>query len=224
MSAGPREYGADGVRYRVSPAATVEDAATAAQVMGEALHELAASRWLVPDPAARGHVLSDVFGLLTAHALTYGHLDLAFGSEPSDDSPREMIGAAVWIPHDLSQPVPALPGYAQRLRAAAGQNAPRFTVLGELFEEHRPEVPHHHLALLGVAPPARGGGVGSALLRHRHAVLDAAGLPAYLEAAGSDSRRLYRRHGYAPLRRSFLIPDGSSAFYPLWRGVGVSSA
>ena len=42
------------------------------------------------------------------------------------------------------------------------------------------------------------------------------GIPAYLEASGPDSRRLYLRHGYADYGPRIDLPGGP-ALYPMWR-------
>jgi predicted N-acetyltransferase YhbS len=84
--------------------------------------------------------------------------------------------------------------------------------------------PHHYLAFLGVAPELQGHGIGSGLLNHHHARLDAQGLPAYLEASTERSRDLYLRHGYtltgdAPL----VLPDNGPPIWPMWREPAGSS-
>lgn len=64
------------------------------------------------------------------------------------------------------------------------------------YDECRPAGPHWYLADVAVSEAARGLGLGSALLEHRLRAVDAAGLPAYLEATTEGSRRLYERFGF----------------------------
>jgi len=62
---------------------------------------------------------------------------------------------------------------------------------------YRPAEPHWYLRDIAASPRARGRGVGSALLRHRLAVIDAGGRePVFLEATSAGSRRLYERFGF----------------------------
>jgi len=66
-----------------------------------------------------------------------------------------------------------------------------------------------------VRPDRRGCGLGSTLLRRHHRRLDAAGLPAYLEANDPRGRDLYLRHGYQ-VRSVIELPDGPM-MWTMWR-------
>ncbi len=78
-----------------------------------------------------------------------------------------------------------------------------------------PEEPHWYLPLIGVDPAYQGRGLGSALLSHALALVDADKLPAYLEATTLDSRRLYERHGFEVVGE---IQSGSSpTMYAMYR-------
>jgi GNAT superfamily N-acetyltransferase len=121
--------------------------------------------------------------------------------------------AAVWF--DRASPAPPPPDYDRRLAEACAPWTDRFRLLDKLFEEHHPEAPHHHLALLAVSAERQSTGLGTALLRHHHAWLDSHGTPAYLEASSPGSRDLYLRHGYE-LRETFTLPDATE-FWPMWR-------
>jgi ribosomal protein S18 acetylase RimI-like enzyme len=79
------------------------------------------------------------------------------------------------------------------------------TALGRKLTALHPTVPHAHLVFLGVSPEAQGRGVGSAILKHTLAPLDAAGIPAYLEATSERNIALYERHGFA-ISGEFKLP------------------
>jgi ribosomal protein S18 acetylase RimI-like enzyme len=81
----------------------------------------------------------------------------------------------------------------------------RATALGRQLATLHPNVPHAHLVFLGVAPEAQGRGVGSAILKHTLAPLDAAGIPAYLEASTERNVALYQRHGFM-ISGEFKLP------------------
>lgn len=178
-----------------------------AGLIGEAFHPLAVACWLVPDPDLRARVLPANFRIIVEHALTYGEAHV------TDD--RSAV--AVWFPRDAG-PLPAPDAYEQRLAAACGSATGRFQILDELFDQHHPEAPHHHLAFLAVRPGRQGRGLGSMLLAHHHAVLDDTATPAYLEASSQENRDLYLRHGYQP-GAPFHLPD-RTPMWPMWRPPG----
>lgn len=187
--------------------ASQEDAPGVAALVATAFAPLKAVSWLLPEPSVRPRVMTADFLILVEHALKYGHIDVMGG----EGGPAQ--AAAVWF--DRTAEVPEPEDYDRRLVEACGEWADRFRVLDDLFEQNHPEEPHHHLALLAVEPAHQGGGLGSALLRHRHAMLDGSGTAAYLEASSPASRDLYLRHGYE-LRETFALPDGTK-FWPMWR-------
>jgi GNAT superfamily N-acetyltransferase len=184
--------------------ATPTDARMVAELVAGAFHPLAASQWLVPEPAVRQATLAGQFALIVEHALAFGHVDLL-----ADGS-----GAAVWL--HRTEPIPAPRDYDRRLDAACGEHADRFRILDALFDAHHPAEAHHHLAMLAVASRYQGTGRGTVLLRHRHAHLDTGGIPAYLEAADLRCHALYAREGYVALM-PFVLPDSHARFHPMWR-------
>ncbi|MFV2100747.1 GNAT family N-acetyltransferase [Micromonospora sp. LOL_024] len=172
--------------------------------IAESFLVLDATRWLVPDEAERENALAGNFEIIVDHAIRHGHV---FGTE-------DRAGVAVWLP-SVGEPLPPPLDYDARLAAACGEWTPRFVHLDELFAANHPHSDHHHLALLAVRPDRQGRGVGTALLRHHHAWLDANGVAAYLEASSESSRDLYARHGYL-VAEPFRLPDGTP-FWPMWR-------
>ncbi|MGH3713255.1 MAG: GNAT family N-acetyltransferase [Micromonosporaceae bacterium] len=94
----------------------------------------------------------------------------------------------------------------------------RFTQLDRLLADAHPTDPHAHLAFAAVTPKRQHEGIGTALIAHRHALLDYQGRAAYLEASSPASRDLYARLGYAETGNPLTLPghDGPS-FWPMWR-------
>lgn len=181
--------------------AKTTDAEPIAGLIARAFHPLAVSEWLVPDPTERAEVLPAYLLILVEHALTYGRIDVT----------EDRTAAAVWIEHGTVPP-PQPYDYHDRLDAACGRNAARFRTLDRVFRAHHPTQPHHHLALLAVEPGHQGNGAGTALLAHRHRLLDEFGHRAYLEASSERARALYQRHGYRDLGTPMRVSDGT----PLW--------
>ncbi|MGC5019632.1 GNAT family N-acetyltransferase [Micromonospora sp. DT47] len=175
-----------------------------AELIATAFEPLAVTAWLVPDEAKREAVLAGNFEILVDHAMRHG---LVHGT-------ADRSGVAVWFPQ-VGEPAPPPADYDDRVAAACGEWTGRFQHLDELFEANHPHGAHHHLVFLAIAPGRQGRGIGTALLRHHHAVLDAEGVPGYLEASTERSRDLYARHGYRE-SEPFRLPDGTP-FFPMWR-------
>jgi GNAT superfamily N-acetyltransferase len=178
-------------------------APNAADLIAQAFEHLAVAAYLVPKPERRWQVLRDNFHIFVDHAINHGHIYMT----------EDRAAVAVWFPRPAPLPPPS--DYEQRLTEACGEDAYRFRLLDKVFDAHHPNIPHHHLAFLAVHNTRQGQGLGTALLRHHHDVLDQIGLPAYLEASSPRSRNLYTRHTYhaaAP----FYLPDGPP-FWPMWR-------
>ncbi|RZU54558.1 acetyltransferase (GNAT) family protein [Krasilnikovia cinnamomea] len=191
----------------IRPAAAAELSAVGALV-ALSFDRLDANHYLVPDGGDRLRVMGDYFTLYTEHAAGHGRVDVV----PGADGPA---ATAVWF--DRTGKTPEPPSYHARLAALAGPYLERFRALDELFDTHHPDEPHWHLAFLAVHPGAQRRGLGGALMAHTHAELDAAGVPAYLEATNGDNVRLYRRHGYTDMATFEIpLPDGTP-FFRMWR-------
>ncbi|ADG87492.1 N-acetyltransferase [Thermobispora bispora] len=188
---------------RVQPGGTAAE--DVAKIIATAFHELEMSAWLVPSDEERRRVMPPYFALFTEHALAHGEVYAT----------ADMSAVAVWLPYET--PPPEIPDMGPRLAAVAGPHAERFDALGEAMDKHHPTDPHHYLAFLAVLPERQCQGLGSKLLDHYHARLDAAGKPAYLEASSQRSRRLYLRHGYRDHGEPLNIPGGAPPMFPMWR-------
>lgn len=181
------------------------DTAALSQVIADAFHDLPQSQWLVPDPDARQRILPGYFQLLTEQAMDTGTVHTT----------TDRVAAALWIPvspKGASQP----DDYPARLAARTGQWADRFATFDAVLDRHHPRgAAYHYLAILAVHPDRQGEGIGSALLRAYHDILDSEpDALAYLEAAGMRSRQLYRRHGYLP-SGAFYLPGDGPGMWPM---------
>ena len=175
------------------------------QVIADAFVDLAVSRWLIPDPAARRRIFPGYFRLYVEHALADGIVC----TTPGQDA------VALWLPAG-EQPAPPPDGYGERLAAVTGPWTGRFRLFDQALEGRHPAgFAHHHLAILAVRPDRQGHGTGSALLRAHHAALDRDGIPAYLEASGLRTRRLYLAHGYTACGGPLVLPG--ALMYPMVR-------
>lgn len=187
--------------------ASTADADVLSRVIADAFHDLPQSAWLIPDPDARRQILPGYFRLLTEQTMGSGTVHTT----------TDQAAAALWIPvspQGASQP----DDYPARLAAVTGQWADRFTTFDAVLDRHHPYgAAYHYLAILAVRPDRQGEGIGSALLRAYHDILDReSDALAYLEAAGMRSRQLYRRHGYLP-SGAFYLPDDGPGMWPMVR-------
>lgn len=182
-------------RYAAQPIrrARADDKAQVCITLATAFAEGPVAEWLVPDATLR----------LPAY-VEYSHsvYDVAIARGLVHTTPTH-AGAAVWFPHPLSAATTADPSPAQ----PQGRMAQLDAFLARL----QPNIPHHHLAFLGVDPLHQRRGLGSALLKHHHHTLDMRAIPAFLVATSTGSRDLYLRHGYL-VRQEQRLPDGP----PLW--------
>jgi GNAT superfamily N-acetyltransferase len=185
--------------------ADLADVGVLAQLIADAFHDLAPSRWLVPDQQVRREIFPPYFRGYVEHAFAEGVVHTTPGR----------AAAALWLPTGL-HPAPGL-GHGPRLPAAASPYTSRFGAFDQVLERHHPAgPPHHHLALLAVRPGCQRQGLGTALLRFHHAALDAAGMPAYLEASDLRTRHLYRAQGYEDHGPPIHLALGP-LMYPMWR-------
>jgi GNAT superfamily N-acetyltransferase len=187
--------------------ADTADVDTLGQVIADAFHDLAPSRWLIPDDVGRRKIFPGYFRLFVEHALANGVVH----TTPA------RTAVALWLPvREHGQDLPA--NYEQRLAAATDPWTYMFRALDAALDRHHPVgVAHHYLALLAVRPDRQGQGIGTALLDAYHARLDHdLGMPAYLEASDQRTRRIYLAHGYADHGPAIRLPGGP-VMHPMWR-------
>jgi GNAT superfamily N-acetyltransferase len=129
-----------------------------------------------------------IFGLWLQGALRY----------PAVRVTQKCEAVAAWFP-----PEGAASSESEQLdlvaaaRALLGSHAEVFLKGCELLESAHPQSkPHYYLALIGTHADHRGHGVGMRLLRDNLAMLDAAGMPAYLESTNPKNVPRYESVGF----------------------------
>jgi len=96
-----------------------------------------------------------------------------------------------------------------------GSAAADLEVLLERFEAAHPHEPHYYLPLLATHPDHRGNGLGMELLSHTLELVDAEGMPAYLESSNPVNVPRYRKVGFEPVGE-FTGPGGA-VVTTMWR-------
>jgi len=192
---------------------TTHDIGEAANVIATAFGPLAIAHWLVPDDRAeRLRCLREQFALQLRNVLVSGH-----GTVQGVRSGSQLVAVAVWRVQPGSEPPPPSAGYNATLRRITGPHYDRFRLLDDLFAQHTPRRPHHHLELL--AAGRQNIGLGSLLLEHYTNQADhVSGEPrsCHLHASSADAARLYRRHGFAD-DEPVEIPGSEVRIYPMTR-------
>lgn len=93
---------------------------------------------------------------------------------------------------------------------------PRIWQLMTRCAEEHPTEPHWYLSLLAVDPAQQRTGVGSALLAHALARVDADHMPAYLENSKARNLEFYERHGFRAFKR-LEFARGGPYLWLMWR-------
>lgn len=192
------------VTAEASDAKEVETVLTAAFLDGDL------ASWLIADRHERVRIYPGYFLMIAEHAIEHGQIEMTAD------------GAAVALWYSIGDELPPPPtGYHGRLSHITDPYTARFVWLDEAMEARHPRnQPHAYLSHLAVHPFRHGLGLGSHLLRNRHAELDRSRTPAYLEATGLLNERLYLRHGYRSRKPVPISPNGPS-LYPMWRLPGA---
>jgi GNAT superfamily N-acetyltransferase len=188
-----------------------EDRATRTVV--EAFHADPVWSWAFPDPERRPETIGRLWRLIVRQGIANGGTQLAGDGD----------AVTVWVPPGLPEMAPddeatVQPMLLEREPRRAGEIAE----LLHRFEANRPMSPHYYLSLFGTATAARGAGLGMALLRHTLGVVDAAGLPAYLESSNPRNDARYASVGFAVVG-SFAAPNGGPVITTMWRDAKVDS-
>jgi ribosomal protein S18 acetylase RimI-like enzyme len=193
--------------------AQMRDADDVVRVLVDAFMDDPVSRWLLPQRPHRESALPGFFRILVHSALVTGQIEI------TDDG----AAVALWQPVEASVDgtVDATPDehlLEQVFGPVCGQEATRRLVyLNQAGAQRHPrQESHDHLQFIAVHPDYQGRGVGSALLRHRLAGLDAGRTPAYLEATSPRNAALYEAYGFRPAGSPIPLPDGPPLI-PMWR-------
>ncbi|HEV2636807.1 MAG TPA: GNAT family N-acetyltransferase [Actinocrinis sp.] len=200
------------------------DAAHLSVIVAAAFVSLAPSAWLIPDEPTRREIFPEYFRLYVDEAFASGTVytnsdRTAVALWITKPQQQNFAGRGAQPPRLTANPAHAQDSeYDERLGAVTGPWAYRFREFDAALDRHHPTGPaHHHLAILAVHPDVQHAGIGSALLAEHHRVLDAAGIPAYLEASDTRTRALYLRVGYQDRGDPIQLPAKGPLMYPMVR-------
>jgi GNAT superfamily N-acetyltransferase len=189
--------------------ATTDDLAAVTETITVSFHRDPVWSWAFPDDERRPAQYTALWGLMIGSAMRYPWVRVTEGCE----------AAAVWIPPGVSEFSPEDEARLEPLleELLGRPQADRVLELMERFDEaHSVETPHYYLSLLGTHDDHRGKGIGMALLAENLALIDAEGMPAYLESTNPGNDKRYQRVGFEPFG-SFSAPDGGPTVTTMWR-------
>ena len=107
--------------------------------------------------------------------------------------------ASFWLPPGVGPDEEALGTLIERV-VPADKQADLGAVVEQMGQYH-PHEPHWYLAVLGVDASRQGRGLGSVIMKHALARVDAEHLPAYLESSNPRNIPFYERHGFEVIGR-----------------------
>jgi GNAT superfamily N-acetyltransferase len=170
--------------------------------------------YLLPDDAMRASRLPVFFRSVFTHMGPLGRIMTV-----RDDADRP-LGVAAWLPTggyplsirvQLSQIPSSLRAFYRRPRSLAIGNR----YVAALAHAHRKD-PQWYLMVLCADRPAQRSGVGTMLLEHAFAQVDAEGVGSHLETPRFDNVAYYQRFGYE-LVATVNPVEGGPPFYAMWR-------
>ena len=161
--------------------------------------------WVVEDDADRLGVVAEYYKVYLRAAGCVSHV--------AEDADGTIVGATVWLPDDVDASI------YDEINAVVGKYAPNFQAVADASHDNEPdERPFHQLVGFVVDERQRGRGIGAALLKFHLDVLDAQGIPTYLEASTPyHGGGVYGRFGYEMYSPVMTFAEGA-ILYPLWRG------
>lgn len=170
-----------------------------AGALARAFHEDPATRYLLPNPVRRAHVMRFTFGCYLRYGERAGVVD------------RSPAGAAIWLREAqarlcISRLVRS--GFAAAPLVVGVPALRRMARFGHAIDElhrHLISEAHWYLFILGAEPA--GAGAGSCLLAPGLGCADQDGLPCYLEISAPRALPFYLRHGFEVVGES-EVPGG----------------
>jgi ribosomal protein S18 acetylase RimI-like enzyme len=186
--------------------AEAADADLVVEIITGSFHDDPTWGWAFPDAAKRPEQYRRFWGLAVGGALPHGWVWLSDGGE----------AAAVWLPPGVAELSDADEQLVEpMLREMLGSRAEATLDCLERFSAARPAEPHYYLSLLGTDPSQRGHGFGMRLMDDCLALIDEAGIAAYLESTNPVNIARYEKRGFA-VTGDFGMPNGPTV-NTMWR-------
>jgi hypothetical protein len=182
------------------------DAEALSLSLARAFHDDPLMMYLFRDPATRQAKLPALFRLLFKLALPHGGCAVTADYE----------AAALWRPPEQWeihwwQYLTNGPAFISLF----GSDIPHVLKTMDIIEKHHPRTPHWYLQVIGTDTAKQGRGFAGLAMRRQLAVVDAHGLPAYLESSKDSNIPIYASYGFE-VTGELVLPNGPT-LYPMWR-------
>jgi len=134
-------------------------------------------------------------------------------SHVAEDEHGQLVGATVWLPHDVD------PKIHDDINAVVGDNAPNFQAVADASHDSEPKgIPFYQLVAVVADREKRGQGIGEALLGKMLNILDPQGIHTYLEASTPyvTGKGVYGKFGYKQCNELLVFTE-TAVLWPLFR-------
>lgn len=196
----------------VARQATLADVPTLARMLARAYDDDPVALWTCRLDALRPTVLEGLHRARLAQAVLHGEVWVT----------PELSSAAVWLPPGNGGTTLAFQLARvrvllhPRLIPRLVPRLPLFALAARTMGRAHPRArPHWYLSLLATDPPARGQGLGAAVLRPVFERCDADGVGIYLESSKEDNISFYARYGFR-VTGEVRLPRGPRMWL-MWR-------
>ncbi len=183
------------------------DADPLSESLARAVHDDPVMMFFFRDAVRRPAKLPKLFKLIFKMGLPHGGCLVTSGYEAT----------ALWRPPGKWE----IPWWQYITNAAGfidvlGADFPHALGGMNVIEKHHPhDTPHWYLQVLGTDTAKQGKGYAGLLMRRQLALIDAAGLPAYLESSKETNIPVYASYGFE-VTGTLTLPDGPT-LWPMWR-------
>jgi GNAT superfamily N-acetyltransferase len=195
---------------------TLDECATAGEVLQRAFYHDPLQQWFFPDPDVRRTKCAPVFHNFAARGCLFGEVITTTNG---------VNGVAIWSPpgpREVTEETMAKAGIDRTPELMGEESYTRsiefFAWLGQFHHRDAP-VDHWYLEILGVDPPLQGQGIGTSLMMPILRRADEAGLPCYVETAQQRNVPLYTRAGFKVME-DVVEPKSGVRIWTFLRPVG----
>ena len=170
--------------------------------------------YLLPEDSMRRRRLPYFFRAVYTHMGTHGRIVTV------RDDDDEVLGVAAWLttggyPLPIGLQLRQVPSSFRAFYRRPSGLLSGNRYMAALVRAHRRD-PQWYLMVLCADPPVQRSGVGTMLLEHAFAQVDAEGVGSHLETPRLDNVAYYQRFGYELI--DTLTPvEGGPPYYTMWR-------
>ncbi|MCL1863585.1 MAG: GNAT family N-acetyltransferase [Defluviitaleaceae bacterium] len=159
--------------------------------------------WTVDDDKIRNAVVAEYYKVYLRAAGCVAHVAESHG---------KIVGATVWLPHDVDIAI------YDEIDRVVGEYAPRFRAVADMSHDSEPSGEFYQLVGFVVDKNERCRGIGKALLKFHLDILDEKRIPTYLEASTAYvfGKGVYGAFGYRQHGELMVFAEGV-LLYPLYR-------